>query len=134
MIEKEYAQKLSSFGKKFIRYLDYQNNEGDSSPQKKSNSPMLMLENVKNIMDDIAPNATQPSSATNTTATEKQSGVLHCANSFFSKLEIATQSLAGGRQLYANNLLQLITDDVTSMLAEVQSVIKDARGIFRKNR
>jgi hypothetical protein len=53
---------------------------------------------------------------------------------FFGKVFATAQTNSLWLQDFSNNLIVLVTTEIDQMLLEIQSVLKEARAAFRKNR
>lgn len=117
-MERDHAKRLEAIGHKFSSLFQQNNNNGKATA-----ADQFVL--VKTDPND--------SSFYEQTSEGSSKAVLKCAEVFFSKVYLASQASSQSLQDYSVSLLQIISDDIDQMLIELQSILKDARTVFRKN-
>lgn len=129
-MEKEYSTNLDALSK---RYWLKSNPSEPISPSAVTNQMLQRQASLQKLIDDPTSVHETPSAAT-TIPSASDTGVLQCANIFFSGFSRASEAICNSKSAFVTNLIQLMNTEAEELLAEVQTVLKESRGTFRKNR
>lgn len=138
-MELEYAKRLDAIS---VRYAAVDGNGGAAEASSQSPAKLLMLQNSP---------GTDFKRASSPMPSQQQSGkhqlddassdfvptaaaVSDAASLFFANISFLGKGNAGKVRTFAALLTDSLLEDVESMFAETQSILKDSRVVFRKNR
>lgn len=132
-MEREHAFKLESVAKKY--WSAEQSGASKNATQRKPFQASMHHTAANAIgSNPTTPMHTEMNNSLSLLTPMSDQEALDCYELFFGKMYTVAQSNAMWLQDFSNNIMVLVTTEIDQMLLEIQSVLKETRQSFRKNR